>query len=307
MPLGGSFDGRRFTRDDLPPPAEGEAPHAEVRAVSTGYFETAGIDLLSGRRFDGRDGPEGPPVAVVDRETARRVWPGEDPVGRRITLMGQSREVVGVVGAVRQFRLDRPPDATLYLPVTQAPTWLWRDSTILVRTDGPAEPAAPTLVPAVRSAVGAVDSEVAVDSVRPMTRVLGATLVAVRFRTALLGLFAALALLLGAVGLYGVVAYAIAGRSREIGLRMALGAQRRRVLALVMRQGLGPALAGTAVGLAGALAVGQALAGLLYGVEAWDPATFLAASGVLLVTAAFACYLPARRALRIDPAQTLRS
>lgn len=217
--------------------------------------------------------------------------------------MDESWEIVGVVGDVRHFSLDRPAEPTLYLPQPQAAPMLWIDSAVVIRTSGAPE----DLGAGLREAVREVDPTIAVEAVLPMARVAGDTAGQARFRTALLSAFAALALVLGVVGLYGVVAYATAGRGRELGIRMALGAERRRILALVMREGMAPAVAGAGIGLAAALALVRFLEGLLFGVEPADPATLLGATAALLAAAALACFLPARRATRIDPVETLRA
>ena len=303
LPLSGNFDGRGFTIDGRPEPAAGEGPSAETRAVSPGFFRTAGVPVLEGRPFQHSDGAEAPRVAVIDRAAEERFFRGTSALGQRLTLMDESREIVGVVGNLRQFALDRPAEPTLYLPHPQTSAALWIDSAVLVRTSGEPE----DLAGGVREAVREVDPRIAVEALLPMARVVGDTAGQARFRTTLLSAFAALALVLGIVGLYGVVAYATAGRSREMGIRMALGAERRKVLALVMREGFAPALAGALVGLAAALALARSLEGLLFGVEPTDPLTLLGATAALLGTAAVACFLPARRATRVDPVETLRA
>ena len=302
LPLSGNFDGRAFRITGRPEPEPGNAPRAELRAVSPGFFRTAGIPILEGRALRGSDGPEAPLVAVVDRATARRYWPGGDALGQRIDLGGGTVEVVGVAGSVRQFALDRPADPTVYVPHVQADLWTWIDAALLVRTAG--EPGA--LREALRGAVREEDPRIAVEEVLPMAAVLGETTARARFRTVLLSAFGALALALGVIGLYGVVAYATAGRSRELGIRMALGAARRSVLGLVMREGLTPALVGAGAGAAASLLLARAFEGLLFGVEPADPATLGAATSALLLAAAVACFLPARRAARVDPVATLR-
>lgn len=303
LPMSGSFDGRQITLEDRPEPAPGQEPSAEARTVSPGFFRTAGIPLIEGRGIQATDGPSAAPVAVVDEAMAERYWPGRSPVGRRLTLSSVTREIVGVVGSVRQFGLDRPVEPTFYLPMAQTPRWMWSDSALLVRTDGSPE----DLAAGLRHAVGEVDAGIAVTHLTPMETVVSRTYAGARFRTFLLGAFAGLALLLGAIGLYGVVAYATAGRSRELGIRMALGADRRRIRSLVAREGLVPAAAGAVVGLAAAMALSRALEGLLFGIEPADPVALVGAAATLLAAALVACLLPARRATRIDPVETLKA
>ncbi|MFP3939967.1 MAG: ADOP family duplicated permease [Thermoanaerobaculia bacterium] len=302
LPLSGNFDGRAFRIAGRPEPEPGSAPRAELRAVSPGFFRTAGIPVLAGRAFRGRDGPDAPPVAVVDRAAAQRYWPGGGALGRRIDLGDGPVEIVGIAGKVRQFRLDRPADPTLYVSHVQTDLWTWIDAALLVRTAG--EPG--ELREALRSAVREEDPRIAVEEVLPMAAVLGETTARARFRTVLLSAFGTLALALGVIGLYGVVAYATAGRSRELGIRMALGAAPASVLGLVMREGLNPALVGAATGAAASLLLARAFEGLLFGVEPADPATLGGATAALLLAAAVACFLPARRATRVDPVATLR-
>lgn len=278
---------------------------AEYRAVTPGFFDAAGIPVLHGRPLREGDRRDAPLVAVVDEAFVRRYLRDEDPLGRRIELPilglpmeSHVREIVGVVGGVR-LTLDREPVPTMYVPHEQQPV---RAMSLLVRSD--AEPGA--VVPVLRDAVAGLDPDLPVYEVRSMEQVLAAGAARRRFTAWLVGGLAAVALLLSALGVYAVIAHAVRGRRREIGIRMALGATARDVLGLAMRRGLVLVGVGVALGLAGALAGGRLLGDLLYGVGPADPMT-LGATVLLLAGAGMAAvWVPARRALRVDPARTLR-
>ncbi|HEU4618322.1 MAG TPA: ABC transporter permease [Gammaproteobacteria bacterium] len=279
---------------------------AADRAVSAGYLETLGVPLLRGRRFDARDVADGAPAVIVNEAMARAYWPGEDPVGRRFRMGSRDAPwltVVGVVGDVRQMGLDVPPDREFYQPLEQISPdvfFLW-PRYLVVRTSG--DPLA--LAPALRRAVWDVDPDQPVD-IRTMSDVFDAELANRTTQLTLVGGFAALALLLAAIGLYGVLSYTVARRSSEIGLRMALGAQRAAVVGAVVRNALLMAVLGVALGLAGSFALSRVLASFLFEVSPTDPATFAAVSAGLLLVALVASYVPARRAAGVDPASALR-
>jgi putative ABC transport system permease protein len=278
------------------------ATSANWSAVSPGYFTTMAIPLLAGRLFDTRDAAGAPRVAIVNDVLVRRLFPGEDPIGKRL-LMGtdsdEPRTIVGVVGATRQYGLDHDLTMQMYDPMAQHPT---RTATFLVRTT--ADPGA--LAAAARGVVQAADPEQAVVGTWTLAYLLDLTTAERRFALALLGVFAGAALLLAAVGVYGVVAYGVSQRTHEIGVRMALGAERRAILSLVLRQGMAMALAGVGAGLVGALALARLLQGMLYGVGAADPATYAATAAVMAAVAFLATYIPARRATRVEPTAALR-
>lgn len=274
--------------------------------VDVGLFRTLGIRVVRGRPLDESDDAQRPPVVLVNEALVRRFFPTEDPIGRRVTFDDPTspttawRTIVGVVSDARRHGLDEAPRPELYFPHAQAPR---RYMTIVMRTAG--DPA--TLASAARAAVWGIDPEQPVSEVRTLDQILNRSLAARRFNMLLLAVFAATALALATVGLYGVVAYSIARRTREFGGRLALGAQPRDLVRLVLAHGLGLTLAGLVVGLFVSLAATRALSTMLYEVSATDPVTFGAISAVLALVAAVASYLPARRAMRVDPLVALRS
>ena len=293
-----------YTVEGEPAADERQAPVATSRAVAGDYFRVAGIALRRGRLLTEADNASAPRVAVVDESFARRHWPGGDAIGRRVREGTTAANkpwltVVGVVGSVRQYGLAADAKPGMYVPFLQSPR---REMTLLVR----ARSAGMTVAPAVRGVVAQIDRDQPVDRVQTMDEAIGTTLAPQRFSASLLTGFAALALLLAAVGVYGLMSYTVAARTREIGVRVALGAQPRQVLRLVLRQGFALAGAGLALGCAAALATTRLLASQLYGVASTDAPTFAVACVVLLGAALLACYVPARRASRIDPVLTLR-
>jgi len=272
--------------------------------VAPAYFRTMGVPFLRGRDFDYRDDAQARPVIILNEALARRLWGREDPVGQRLRIRGETttREVVGVVRDVHHPALWQSPPANLYYPLFQSYPWDRSAVTLHLRTT--ASPA--LLAAAVRREVRALDNTLPVFGVRRFTQLLEESLWAPRLFNAVLGAAGVLALLLAAVGLYGVVAYGVERRTREIGVRVALGAGSGDVLRLVVSQGLWLALAGVAAGLVMALAATRVLASLLYGVGANDPATLGAVCLVLVGAALLASYIPARRAMRVDPVVALR-
>ncbi len=273
----------------------------DYQVVSADYFRAMGIPILQGRPFDSRDGPAGPGAVIVSESLARRFFPKRDAVGRRmkVGLGDEWSSVVGVVGDVRQHRLEERSVPTVYVPYAQDP---WPSSTLVVRTKLSSDRAAAALAAAVRS----MDPDQAISKVRPMSQVISESVSAQRVRMMLLGLFAFLALVLACVGLYGVMAYSVAQRAREIGIRIALGADSRSVLRLVVGQGLKLTLAGLGAGLLLSLGFGRLLTSLLFEVRPTDAATFGGISLLLASVAFLASYVPAWRATRVDPAVVLR-
>jgi putative ABC transport system permease protein len=283
---------------------------ANYRAVDEHYFAAMEIPVLRGRAFTAADTATTVPIALVNRTLAERYWPGADPVGERLTIDDQparrSVEVVGVVGDVKHYALDDAPSLDVYVPYVQAPqsvaVWLANSTSWVLRTE--VDPR--VLAPAVRREVGSVDPEVAATAIQSMDDALRGTVAPRRFNVLLLEAFALGALLLAGSGIYAVTAYLAAQRTRELGIRLALGARRGQILALVLVQGMVPVAGGLALGLAGALALARLVEGLLYGVPARDPATFTVAPLLLAAAAALACALPALRAARLDPVRALR-
>jgi predicted permease len=265
------------------------------------------IPLLAGRRFDEHDTRDKPRVIVVDEALAEALWPGQDPLGKRVRSGGFDANattpwltVVGVVGRIKQDRLDGESRIALYHPHTQYPT---RAMNVTLR----GKAGAVSLAAAVRDEVRGLDPELPVYGQSTMAERVDASLARRRFSMLLLSLFAVLALTLGTIGTYGVMAYRVGQGTRELGIRLALGASPRRLLAFVLGEGMAVALLGVAAGLGAALAFARAMRSLLFGVSAGDPITFLSVPSVLLLAALAACYLPARRAAAVDPATSLRS
>jgi putative ABC transport system permease protein len=304
MPLGDSNMVLAFAVEGRPAPPPNEVPSTNVRGASPDYFRALGIRVRQGRTFTDQDVQGSLPVVVVNETMAKKVWPGESPLGKRINFGDPAQPadwmtVVGVVADVRHQALNEEPGSEAYWPQYQQP---FTDFFLVLRTDR--DPA--SLPDGVREAVRSLDPNLPVDQIRTMEDLIALSLSQSRFKMVLLSLFAGLALALAAVGVYGVVSYSVAQRTHEIGIRMALGAERRSVLRLVVRQGMAVVLIGVAAGLALAFWGSRFLAGQVYGVSAKDPLTFLAVPVVLLAIALLANYLPARRATRVDPLVALR-
>jgi putative ABC transport system permease protein len=253
--------------------------------------------------FTAADGPQSAQVVLVNEAFVRRFFPNEDPLGRRVTFgdpaQGRWQTIVGVVADTRRGGFDREPWSETYFPMRQAPE---SRAFVLLRTGG--DPVA--LAAQARTAVWSIDPNQAIASIRTVPELLAQRELNRRFTTLLLGVFASVALLLAIIGTYGVIAHGTAQRTQEIGIRMALGADRWSILRMVLAGGLRIAAAGLTLGVLGALALTRVLAGLLFGIGARDPLTFVAVPAALLVVALAACWIPARRAMRVDPAITLR-
>jgi len=290
-----------------PAPGQGRRPSVMTRVISPRYFQTMGIQLLQGRGFSNEDKEDAPAVAVINETMARHFWPGQDPLGKRLTPGSLTSTdpndwitVVGVANDVRQIDLTAPPKPQMYLSYVQAGFFAPGD--LVVSTD--LEPL--SLAAAVRKAVWEVDKDQPVSNIRTMEEIASESVARQRFSMLLLGVFAALALVLAAVGIYGVMSYSVAQRTREFGIRMALGARRGDVLRLAVGHGLKLVLIGIVVGLGAAFFLTRVMSSLLFGVSATDPITFIGISLVLISVAVIASYLPARHATKIDPMVALR-
>ncbi|HET8783521.1 MAG TPA: ABC transporter permease [Pyrinomonadaceae bacterium] len=288
-----------------PPPAPGKENIVVTRIISPKYFETMTIPLLSGRAFNDQDTATTPRVAVISESMARRYWPGEDPIGKRIGAGRIQRpedwtQVVGVVKDVRQFELTADSKPQMYLPYRQRGFFPSED--LVVKTD--VDPA--SLASTVRNAVWEIDKDQPVSNIRTMEEILLESIARQRFSMLLLAIFAAVALILAAVGIYGVMSYSVAQRTHEIGIRMALGAQTGAVLKLAVSYGLKLVVVGIVIGLIAAFALTRVMSTLLFGVTATDPTTFALISLLLIGVAAVASYIPARRATKVDPIIALR-
>jgi putative ABC transport system permease protein len=312
LPLSEIGIGWTFSIEGRPAPSAGERPGGMYFVAAPGYFETMQIPLLAGRRLSESDSADAPAVAVIDEKLAQRYWSGEDPIGQRLKFDALDSEspwhahltsgwitIVGVVGAVRGDGLWEEGAPVVYLPYQQNPSRMMH---LVIRTAG--DPL--RLVNAVQSKVWEVDPDQPVSFVRKMEDVPAWALSERELTMQLLTLFAALASLLSATGIYGVISYTVGQRTQEVGIRMALGAKRSEIVRMVVRQGLKAVLAGVAIGIAGAIALTRLLSSQLYGVTATDARTFAVACLFLLVVALLACYLPARRASRVNPITALR-
>jgi putative ABC transport system permease protein len=316
LPLGGTDQstGLLFEGQPIPPPSE--RPKVHSRAATADYFGAMGIPLRDGRSFADTDRLDSQKVAIVNEALARRFWPNESPLGRRIALDFESmryyrdrppdfdlslglREVVGVVGDVKHRRLDGETFPEMYVPESQRPG---RDMTVVMRASS--DPLA--LIGEVRRQVASIDRDQPVANVDEMEGVVAASVAQPRFNATLLALFGGMALALAAVGIYGVISYSVVERTREIGIRMALGARRGDVVGMIVAQGLRLTAAGVAIGVAGALALTRFMSSLLYNVSPTDPRTFAVIALLLSSVATAACLIPARRATRVDPMAALR-
>jgi putative ABC transport system permease protein len=307
LPISGSNTTDNFTIEGRPPIAKEAEPLTEYWVVTPRYFESMGIPLLAGRDFSATDTKQSPNVVVINEEFRRRHFALENPLGHRLKLQGQERDplqIVGVVGDSRNIGLDEQPRAAAYVPFLQDPLSknFGRSLTIVARTKS--DPGA--VASSLRAVVTSMDKSVPVYALKPMTEYVRDSLSRRRFNTLLLSAFSGLALVLAAIGIYGVISYGVTQRTHEMGIRMALGAKRRDVLTLVVRQAMVLALGGVAIGLLASFALTRLIKGLLFSVSVTDPMTFVAIAVLMTLIALLACLIPARRATKVDPLVALR-
>jgi putative ABC transport system permease protein len=295
-----------FETTDVLPEGEaatgaGDYPQAVYFNTSPNYFATMGIPLLRGRDFSSADNPSAPPVAIINQTMAHRFWPNQSAVGKRVRLVRQKTEVeiVGIVGDIKRYGLDENVQPEIYFPYSQQARWA---TYFVVRTD--MTPG--TFKDALQSRLASIDSEIRLSRTSSMEDLIRSALKRPRFNLILVAIFATTALLLAAVGIYGVMSYLVEQQTREIGIRSALGAKRSHILKLVIGRGVGMAFIGIGLGLMASFGLTRFLAGLLYGISAVDPLTFIGISVLLLIVSVLACYIPARRATKVDPLVALR-
>jgi putative ABC transport system permease protein len=272
---------------------------AWMRSVTAGYFSAMGMPILTGRQFQNQDDEHSLPVAIVDEELARAYWPEGEALGKRVRLDGNWLTIIGVVPNVKNRKLDEPPRPYIYRPYAQ---WVRRDTRLIVRTTN--DPTA--LVSSIKQQVASLDPELPLADVSTIEQAMARSLSTTKMTNWLLSAFALVALLLAAIGIYGVISIGVAGRINEFGIRMALGARRGNVLRIVLGQGLKLVLVGVAIGVCAAIGLTRMMRGVLFGVSAVDPLTYLTISILLSLVALLACYLPARRATKVDPLVALR-
>jgi putative ABC transport system permease protein len=311
LPLNGGGSHQPVAIEGRPALAMSEQPEVDTRVISPGYLATMRIPVHRGREFADADSADRSGVVLISEAMAKRFWPNEDPIGRHLTMTfypDKSREIIGIVGDVKLDGLDMAASsATVYLPLSQlsaSSLGEWRSFPMQLAVRTASHPT--SLVSAITVAIHAIDSDQPVTDVMTMEDVVATSLSQRRFSMLLLAAFAGLALLLAAVGIYSVLAFAVRRRVREIGIRMALGAEIRDILQLIVSEGMKPALIGVVIGLAGALALGRVLASLIYGISATDPLTFTAVGALLCFVALLASTIPALRAARIEPVRALR-
>jgi predicted permease len=304
LPLSGTNQSGSFQIEGRPVPQGQSSPHGDRWVATTDYFKTMTIPLVRGRYFDERDKADARGVAIIDETMARKYWPGEDPIGRRITFQGGAqnpiwREIVGIVGHAKHKGLEGESRVQYYVPHHQLPS---ANMFLVVQANN--DPA--SLTSAVRSAIRTLDQDLPVYRVTTMERLVADSMAQRRFAVFLLGVFASLALVLAVVGLYGVMSYTVSLRTHEIGIRMALGAQAADILKMVVGHGMLLAGIGVVVGLIASYLLTRVMSSLLFGISATDPLTFIGISLLLTLVAFLACYIPARRAMKVDPMIALR-
>jgi putative ABC transport system permease protein len=303
VPMIGPHNKGKLTIEDHPDDGS-NLPLAQISSTSADYFRVLGTPLMRGRFFADSDDEKAPRVALIDELAAKNLFPNADPLGKRLKFGPRGSNapwmmVVGIVGNIKSDGFDQPAEPHLYVPTLQNPGYAMA---VYLRTG----PKPESLANALREQIQAVDANLPVFGVQSLEQVVSSSLAQRRFAVLMIGLFGAVALVLAGIGIYGVMSYSVTQRTHEIGIRLALGAQARDVLKLVVGRGLTLAVIGVCVGLAGALALTRLISSLLYGVSATDPLTFATIAVLLTGVAALACYIPARRATRVDPLVALR-
>jgi putative ABC transport system permease protein len=281
------------------PLVEADNPQAGYRIISEDYFHTMGIPLKQGREFSERDVDQSPPVAIVNEQFVHDYFVDENPIGKHITIGGKVAEVVGVAGNIKHSRLVNDAQPEFYFPYTQTP-----EASIAIVVRSTVEPT--SLAPSVRNAIFSVDSNQPVADIQTMEQRIENSIADSRLLTTLLSCLSAIALILSIIGIYGVITYYTAQRTREIGIRMALGAKPGDVLRLILKQGMFMALIGVGIGILAAIAVTRVLSSMIYGVSATDPLIYGAIAALFVTTMLLGCYIPSRRAMRVDPMDVLR-
>ncbi|HEX8421865.1 MAG TPA: FtsX-like permease family protein, partial [Pyrinomonadaceae bacterium] len=302
LPLSGSGDIISFEIEGRPEPTVNGSVDAEYRIISPDYFRTMSIPLVKGDSFTARDTRDAPFAMIVNEAFARRFFPNEEAIGKRLNIGGSEspwRTIVGIVRDVRLQNLDTEAYPQMYAPLAQSPR---RSMTMVVRTAG--DPM--NLIPFVRSELTRLDKDQPLYNVRTMEQVMSESTSRRRFNMMLIAVFAFLGLVLAAVGIYGVISYSVTQRTHEIGIRMALGAEARDILKMIVRQGMGMVILGVGIGLVGAFGLTRVMSSLLFGVSPTDLVTFAGVPLILATVALLACYIPARRATRVDPMIALR-
>jgi putative ABC transport system permease protein len=301
LPFSGNGGTTAITLPDREPPSKGMEPEVMFNTAMPNYFETIGIPFIKGRLFNNQDQVNTPSVLIINETMARKFWPSQDPLGKQVKFVedGTTGTVIGVVGDAKHFWLEEESRPQLYAAYSQQPGIF---ATVVMRTS--VEPL--SLAETVRQAIWKVDSDQPMWKIRTVEFLVNRSVADRKFLLALMGIFAALALLLTMIGLYGVISYLINQRTQEIGIRMALGAQAGDILRMVLKQGMSMVLIGVGIGLLGAIALTRVMSSLLFGVTAKDPMTFAAVATLLAVVAFVACYIPARRATKVDPLIALR-
>jgi predicted permease len=305
VPMGGATESTALRIPGHPATDPNDRPYSNYTMASPGYFVAVGTPMLRGRDFLESDTVDSVPVTIINSAMAKKYWPGEDPIGKQVGPLSRlypAATIIGIVADTKRLSLREEPPPEMYVPYTQKvwPSLLTMDVVLRTKVD-PVSAAA-----SARDAIHSVDPDLPLANIATLETLVDGSMTQQRFAMFVLGAFGALALLLASIGMYGVISYSTMQRTPEIGIRMALGAQRRNVLAMVLGHGSRLAGLGIAIGLIAALAMGHTMASFLYGVQASDPLTLAGVSLLLLAVALLACYVPARRAMRTDPVIALR-